>query len=62
MTADETKITVAHLGVALDRIEQWLQAVRKGIEAIPQDQEINLNLGELESDLDLKQPWLKAGC
>lgn len=55
-------VTVAHLVVTLDRIEQWLQALRKGLEALPQDQEIELSLDGLEEDLNSRQPWFVTGC
>ena len=42
MTAEKTKITVENLVQTLDRIEQWIQALRKGIEALPQDQVIEV--------------------
>lgn len=58
MTGEATKITVAHLVQTLDRIEQWIGAVRKGLEALPQDQEIDIDVEEIESGLDVKQPWI----
>ena len=62
MKTDDTKITVAHLVMSMDRIEQWLQAVRKGLEALPQDQEINIDVGELQSQTDVKQPFIIPPC
>lgn len=55
-------ITVAHLVVTLERIEQWLGAVRKGLEALPQDQKIDMRLDALEEDLNSRQPWFVTGC
>ena len=62
MTADGAKITVAHLVLTLDRIDQWLQAVRKGLAALPQDQEIDIDAGDLQSRLDVKQPHIEPPC
>ena len=58
MTAEETKITVAHLVQTMDRIDQWLKALRKGLEALPQDQQIEISAGLLEGEIDVKQPWI----
>ncbi len=55
----EEKITVAHLVSTLDRIEQWMQTLRKGLEALPQDQEIELVSEELEGE---KQPHIARPC
>ena len=62
MTADGAKITVAHLVLTLDRIEQWLGAVRKGLEALPQDQEIEINVDELQTEHEVKQPFIISPC
>ena len=62
MTAEDTKITVAHLVQTLDRIEQWLGAVRKGLEALPQDQEIEIQIDALQQDLEVKQLFIKSPC
>lgn len=58
----EEKITVAHLVNTLDRIEQWMQALRKGLEALPQDQEIDINFAEMEAGEGLKQPFILPPC
>ena len=58
MTAEETKVTVENLVQTLDRIDQWLKAVRKGLEALPQDQVINIDANALESEIGVKQPWI----
>ncbi|MEN8164270.1 MAG: hypothetical protein ABFS37_09085 [Acidobacteriota bacterium] len=62
MTADETKITVAHLVATLDRIDQWLGAVKKGLEALPQDQEIAVDTGDAEALLTVPQPHKDFQC
>ncbi len=58
MTVEETEITVAHLVQTMDRIDQWLRALRKGLEALPQDQEIEISAVSLEGEVDVKQPWI----
>ena len=62
MSVDETKITVAHLVATLDRIDQWLGAVRKGLEALPQDQEINIDVEDFQTGLDVQQFLIKSPC
>ncbi|RLE33938.1 MAG: hypothetical protein DRJ61_06150 [Acidobacteria bacterium] len=62
MTADETKITVADLVVTVGRIEQWLCAVRKGLEALPQEQEVDIEMDELLSGQELRQPFRDIRC
>ena len=43
MSAEKTKITVENLVATLDRIDQWLQVVRKGLESLPQDQVVEID-------------------
>ncbi len=62
MSAEDTKITVAHLVLTLDRIDQWLLAVRKGLEALPQDQEVDIKVGDLQNDLEVKQLFIASPC
>ncbi len=62
MTAEETKITVADLVVTVGRIEQWLGAVRKGLEALPQEQEVDIEMDELISSQELRQPFRDVRC
>ncbi len=62
MAANDAKITVAHLVASLDRIEQWLQAVRRGLEALPQDQEVELKVEELQAEGEVKQPFVIPPC
>lgn len=62
MTEDTTPVTVADLVKAVDRIEQWIRVVRKGIEALPQDQLIKIDPDQIESPLDLKQPFITEKC
>lgn len=62
MTAEETKITVADLVVTVGRIEQWLGAVRRGLEALPQEQEVDIEMDELVSSQELKQPFRDVRC
>ncbi len=62
MAVDETKITVAHLVATMDRIDQWLGAVRKGLEALPQDQEINVEVEDFKTGLDAKQILIQFPC
>lgn len=54
------KITVAHLVTTLDRIEQWIQVLRKGLESLPQELEVDLDSEEL--DEGSKQPFTRAPC
>ncbi len=62
MATDETKITVADLVVTMGRIEQWLGAVRKGLEALPQDQEVDIEIDELLSGQELRAPFRDIEC
>lgn len=62
MTTENANITVAHLVQTLDRIEQWLGAVRMGLEALPQDQEIKIDTEVLEEQIGSKQPWITRLC
>ena len=62
MSPEETKVTVANLLAALDRIEQWVGAVKKGLEALPQDQEIKIDTAVLEEEIGPKQPWITRPC
>ncbi len=62
MATDETKITVADLVVTMGRIEQWLGAVRKGLEALPQEQEVDIEMDELLSGQELRQPFRDIRC
>lgn len=62
MTTENANITVAHLVQTLDRIEQWLGAVRKGLEALPQDQEIDIQADALQQDLEVKQLFIRSPC
>lgn len=62
MAVDETKITVADLVATLDRIDQWIGAVKNGLEALPQDQEIEIDISEFQADLKAKQPFRKIIC
>jgi len=43
MSASSIKVTVKNLVVTLDRIDQWLQVVRKGLESLPQDQVVEID-------------------
>lgn len=61
MVADETKITVKNLVQTLDRIDLWLQALRKGLEALPQDQEIEVEDQEIDEALR-RRPQVYVGC
>jgi hypothetical protein len=61
MVADETKITVKNLIQTLDRIDLWLQALRKGLEALPQNQEIEVEDQEIDEALR-RRPQVFAGC
>ena len=56
------KITVAHLLVTLDRIEEWLQVLRKGLEALPQDQKLLIDSGDFPTNPDVRQPQKDASC
>lgn len=58
----EEKITVAHLVVTLDRIEQWMQVLRKGLEALPQDQEISIDESDFPSGSEPRQPYRMILC
>ena len=53
MSTEKAKVTVENLVVALDRIDQWLRVVRKGLESLPQDQVV-----EIEEDgfPEIRQP------
>lgn len=62
MVSDDTKITVAHLVLTLDRIDQWIKAVRMGLESLPQDQEVKIDIAELQSQMDVKQPYIIRPC
>ena len=62
MTEEETKITVAHLVLTLDRVDHWLQAVRAGLEALPQDQEIEIDPDEMKSLMAAKLPQIMFPC
>lgn len=62
MNGDQTRVTVAHLVVTLDRVDSWIQALRKALAALPQDMEIGMPVDELKEELDVRQPFLKAGC
>jgi len=57
----EDQITVAHLVATLDRIELWMGALRKGLEALPQDQVLNLDIKEVEGE-EFKQPFILPPC
>ncbi len=61
MVADETKITVKNLIQTLDRTDLWLQALRKGLEALPQDQEIEVEDQEIDEALR-RRPQVYVGC
>ena len=61
MVADETKITVKNLVQTLDRIDLWLQTLRKGLEALPQDQEIEVEDQEIDEALR-RRPQVSVGC
>ncbi len=58
----EEKITVAHLMRTLDRIEEWMQVLRKGLEALPQDQELAIDAGDFSTKPELRQPHKDASC
>ena len=62
MATNSARITVAHLVASMDRIEQWLQAVRRGLEALPQDQEVDLMVEELQTEGEVKQPFIIPPC
>ncbi len=53
MSTATIKVTVKNLVVTLDRVDQWLQVVRKGLESLPQDQVV-----EIEEDAvpEIRQP------
>lgn len=56
------KIKVEHLLVTVRRIEQWLEVLRKGLEALPQDQELELDLEDFEKGLESRGPWKTSNC
>ncbi len=47
MGDERIKVTVENLVVALDRVEQWIRAVRAGLESLPRDQVIEIEESEL---------------
>ncbi len=62
MSVENQQITVADLVATLVRMEKWMQVVRKGLEAMPQDQTIDVDVEDFSGDLDARQPFITRMC